>query len=49
MLASGELPPPSTDARRCPGCSLRERCQPEAWRQWHGEHDPRADLFEPGD
>lgn len=52
MLASGELPAPTADARRCPGCSLRERCQPEAWRRWHcghGERDPRADLFEPGD
>jgi len=52
MLASGELPAPTADARRCSGCSLRERCQPEAWRRWHGGHgerDPRADLFQPGD
>ena len=30
MLASGKLPPPTQDTRRCKGCSLRERCQPEA-------------------
>ena len=30
MLASGELPPPTQDVKRCKGCSLRERCQPEA-------------------
>jgi CRISPR-associated exonuclease Cas4 len=30
MLAAGLLPPPTEDARRCRGCSLRERCQPQA-------------------
>ena len=30
MLSSGTLPPPTADVRRCKGCSLRERCQPEA-------------------
>ena len=30
MLAVGRLPAPTTDVRRCKGCSLRERCQPEA-------------------
>ncbi|HWI10693.1 MAG TPA: Dna2/Cas4 domain-containing protein, partial [Burkholderiaceae bacterium] len=30
MLDSGKLPPPTQDVRRCNGCSLRERCQPEA-------------------
>lgn len=30
MLASGTVPPPTLDTRRCRGCSLRERCQPEA-------------------
>ncbi len=29
MLSSGTLPPPTQDVRRCKGCSLRERCQPE--------------------
>ena len=32
MLASGRLPAPTADVRRCKGCSLRDRCQPEAWR-----------------
>ena len=36
MLAGGVLPPPTPDVRRCPNCSLRDRCQPEAWRQLHG-------------
>ncbi|BDI06816.1 CRISPR-associated protein Cas4 [Sphaerotilus microaerophilus] len=49
MLASGVLPAPITDTRRCHGCSLRERCQPEAWRQLHGSRDLRADLFLPED
>ncbi len=30
MLCSGTLPAPTLDVRRCKGCSLRERCQPEA-------------------
>jgi CRISPR-associated exonuclease Cas4 len=30
MLRSGVLPPPTTDTRRCKGCSLHDRCQPEA-------------------
>jgi CRISPR-associated exonuclease Cas4 len=33
MLASGQLPPPlvaEQAARRCKGCSLQERCQPQA-------------------
>ena len=30
MLNAGVLPPPTTDVRRCKGCSLRDRCQPEA-------------------
>ncbi len=30
MLASGQLPAPTQDRRRCKGCSLRDRCQPEA-------------------
>jgi CRISPR-associated exonuclease Cas4 len=47
MLASGVLPAPTTDVRRCKGCSLRERCQPEAWRQWHAAQHLRADLFDP--
>ena len=30
MLNTGVLPPPTADVRRCKGCSLRDRCQPEA-------------------
>jgi CRISPR-associated exonuclease Cas4 len=30
MQAAARLPPPTTDVRRCKGCSLRDRCQPEA-------------------
>jgi CRISPR-associated exonuclease Cas4 len=30
MLARGELPAPTADARRCKGCSLYDRCQPQA-------------------
>lgn len=30
MLATGRLPPPTSDVRRCKGCSLRDRCQPQA-------------------
>ena len=30
MQASATLPPPTPDMRRCKGCSLRDRCQPEA-------------------
>jgi CRISPR-associated exonuclease Cas4 len=49
MLAAGRLPPPTTDARRCRGCSLRERCQPEAlMRITNGACDAN-DLFDPAD
>ena len=47
MLTGGTLPPPTTDERRCKGCSLRDRCQPEAWRQMHTGVDVRARLFDP--
>jgi CRISPR-associated exonuclease Cas4 len=33
MLDDGRLPPPTKDTRRCRGCSLRDRCQPEPWRR----------------
>ena len=35
MLASATLPQPTQDVRRCKGCSLRERCQPEALARLH--------------
>lgn len=41
MLAEGVLPPPAND-ERCPGCSLREACQPVAPRRAEA-----AFLFEP--
>ena len=46
MLASGKLPPPTSDVRRCKGCSLRERCQPEAWARLR-DGNAAANLFDP--
>jgi CRISPR-associated exonuclease Cas4 len=47
MLASQKLPPPTSDVRRCKGCSLIERCQPEALaRLGHGS-DAASRLFDP--
>jgi len=46
MLASGALPPPTQDVRRCKGCSLRERCQPEALTRLHGADFAQA-PFDP--
>jgi len=49
MLASAQLPPPLTGdaaARRCKGCSLRERCQPEAVTS-PAMRVARAGLFDP--
>jgi CRISPR-associated exonuclease Cas4 len=46
MLASATLPPPTQDVRRCKGCSLRERCQPEALARLHAADFGRA-PFDP--
>lgn len=46
MLSSGQLPMPTTDVRRCKGCSLRSRCQPEAVVRLREGH-AAADLFNP--
>jgi CRISPR-associated exonuclease Cas4 len=46
MLASEALPPPTTDVRRCKGCSLRDRCQPEALARLHGASAEHS-LFDP--
>ena len=46
MLASGRLPPPTADVRRCKGCSLRERCQPEALARLR-EPSTASALFDP--
>jgi CRISPR-associated exonuclease Cas4 len=45
-LASGTLPPPTQDERRCRGCSLRDRCQPQAVDKLRNA-DPAATLFDP--
>lgn len=48
MLASGELPPPLVGeqaAKRCKGCSLLERCQPQATHA--GLIAARSALFDP--
>ena len=48
MLASGQLPPPlpgEVAAQRCKGCSLQDRCQPQAT---HGAlAQARQALFDP--
>lgn len=50
MLASGRLPPPTSDVRRCRGCSLRDRCQPEALAiLTNGAVAGDGDLFDPDD
>lgn len=46
MLAAGVLPPPTADTRRCRGCSLRARCQPEALARLHAGSAVRQ-LFDP--
>lgn len=47
LLTSSRLPPPTTDLRRCPECSLREICQPELARAEKKIVMLREDLFEP--
>lgn len=46
MLASGRLPLPTQDTRRCKGCSLRERCQPEVLARLR-ESDVARYLIDP--
>jgi CRISPR-associated exonuclease Cas4 len=49
MLASGRLPPPLTGEaarRRCKGCSLHQRCQPEAAAS-PALHAADEQLFDP--
>jgi CRISPR-associated exonuclease Cas4 len=45
-LAKGKMPPPTTDTRRCQGCSLRERCQPEALARLR-DGNAASSLFNP--
>jgi CRISPR-associated exonuclease Cas4 len=47
MLATGRLPPPTTDERRCRSCSLRDRCQPKALARLAAGTDDADDLFNP--
>lgn len=48
MLADGRLPPPTKDTRRCRGCSLSDRCQPEALRRLAEPGSAASDnLFDP--
>lgn len=49
MLATGQLPPPTTDSRRCRGCSLRDRCQPEALVRLEAGVFDANELFDPSD
>lgn len=49
MLAQGVLPPPTEDVRRCRGCSLHDRCQPEAWRQMLQARDWQRQLYDARD
>ncbi len=44
MLWRGAMPAPTQDTRRCPPCSLRDRCQPDALRRLAA--GPGADPFE---
>jgi CRISPR-associated exonuclease Cas4 len=46
MFTSAKLPSPTQDVRRCKGCSLRERCQPEALARLQGA-DFSVKLFDP--
>ncbi len=46
MQATATLPPPTTDVRRCKGCSLRDRCQPEALVRLHAS-GALPSLFDP--
>jgi CRISPR-associated exonuclease Cas4 len=48
MFTQGVLPPPTTDQRRCKECSLRDRCQPEAWRRLQQPDDWHRRLYETG-
>lgn len=47
MLATGRLPAPTPERQRCHGCSLRDRCQPDALL--HLAAEPAAALFEPAE
>jgi CRISPR-associated exonuclease Cas4 len=46
MLNTGSLPAATADVRRCRGCSLRERCQPDALGRLQAT-DAAGLLFDP--
>jgi CRISPR-associated exonuclease Cas4 len=46
MLAGGVLPPPTQDERRCKGCSMHDRCQPQALGRLR-QANVAVDLFDP--
>lgn len=46
MLATGRLPDVTGDVRRCKGCSLRDRCQPDAMKALR-DTDLAGRLFDP--
>lgn len=47
MLARGNLPPPTSDVRRCRECSLNEICQPELLREIKSDKNWKIILFNP--
>ena len=49
MLQSGILPPPTSDVRRCPECSLLDICQPDLARAQTKVQQLHDTLFHPAD
>ncbi|MGE0315771.1 MAG: CRISPR-associated protein Cas4 [Lautropia sp.] len=49
MLGDGRLPPPTSDERRCRGCSLYDRCQPQALARMAAFPSNHDDLFGPAE
>ncbi|MBK6659599.1 MAG: CRISPR-associated protein Cas4 [Proteobacteria bacterium] len=49
MLSAGRLPSPTTDTRRCNGCSLYDRCQPGVGERLAVAMAAGDDLFEPNE
>ncbi len=47
LLREGRMPPPTDDSSRCHGCSLRERCQPDALARLAAGGAGADDLFDP--
>lgn len=49
IIASGELPPPLVDSRRCPGCSLVGICLPDETNHLNGRTERVRTLVPPRD